>query len=99
MIFEHSEYLVFAPADIALKPRRKHLAYAVMVAYRGARLLNGVEDSGVVSLEFVGIAHLGDEDEIEVGALRVAVRHMSGDYRVGQGVADLAHITVDLRHV
>ena len=73
VVLEHLEHAVLLLADVALKPRCEHLADAVMVAYGRAGALDGVEDGAVVCLERLLVLHLGQEDEVEVCALRVAV--------------------------
>ena len=71
----------------------------MVVRNGGARFLDRVENGGVVAFECVRVIHLGDEDEVQVRALRVAVGHVRGHDGVGQRVADLAHVAVHLRHV
>ena len=53
----------------------------------------------MVGLEGVLILHAGEEDEIQVRALRITVRHVRRDDGVRQRVADLAHVGVHLLHV
>ena len=70
-----------------------------MMADGRAGFLDGIQNGGVVALKFSGIVHPGDEDEVQVGALRVAVAHVRGDDGIGQRMADRAHIAVHLRHI
>ena len=99
VVLEHFEHTVLLFADVTLEPGREHLADAVVVAYRCAGTLDSVENGGVVCLECFLILHLGQEDEIQVRALRIAVRHMGRYDRVGQCMADLANIKMHLLHV
>ena len=64
-----------------------------------AGFLDGIQNGGMVPLEFRRVIHLGNENEVQVGSLRVAVGHMGGDNGIGQGVANFPDIPVNLRHV
>ena len=71
----------------------------MVVAHGRAGALDRVEDRGVVGFEGVLILHAGEEDEVQVRTLRIAVRHVRRDDGVRQRVADLAHVGVHLLHV
>ena len=71
----------------------------MVVADGRAGALDSVEDGRVVGLERLLVLHFGQEDEVQVRALRVAMAHVGGDDGVGQCVADLAHVKVHLLHI
>ena len=98
-MLQRLEQLHLLLADGSRQEGREQLAYAVVVAERGARLRDGVEYARVILLELVEVGALDDEDEVEVGALRIAVRDMGGADGVGPFLDGFAHLLVDGGHV
>ena len=95
VMLQRLEQLHLLLADGSRQEGREQLAYAVVVAERGARLRDGVEYARVILLELVEVGALDDEDEVEVGALRIAVRDVGGADGVGPLLDGFAHRLVD----
>ena len=71
MLFQSSQNLQLLRSQVLLGPGCDHLAHAVMMAQRTATFLDMVEDSVLQFLVFFDGRELLNEDEIQVGALRI----------------------------
>ena len=58
IVFKRADYAVFLFAEVALKPRGKHLSDTVVVADGSTALLYGVENCCVISTELLFVLHL-----------------------------------------
>ncbi len=59
----------------------------MVMTHRRAVLLYAVENSGLVSQVLIESVDPGNEDEVQVAALRIEVRHVGHAYRVGPRMA------------
>lgn len=97
--FERFEQFELFASDRAFEVRRKEFADAVMVRKRRARLHNRFQDGTVILSERVEVCRLDDEDEIEVCALRIAVRDMASADCVRPRFDDRSHLVVNFGHI
>ena len=99
IVFKRADYAVFLFAEVALKPRGKHLSDTVVVADGCTALLYGVENCCMISTELLFVLHFSHKDEVEVGALRIAMRHMSCNDCIRKLMANLTNLTVNTSHI
>lgn len=99
MLLERTINLHLIVADLGLQPRGGHLADAVMVAHGSAGLLDVIHNTVLVFEIFINAVHFRLEDEVEVCALWVEVRHMRHTHRVRAALTVGTHAFVNVHEV
>jgi len=82
-------------SDLAFQPGGEQFPYPVVVAYGGPRSLDGVKDTPVIVHELVP-PHPSDEDEVEIGPLRIEVETVRHADRPGPALAVFPDVGMDI---